>query len=307
MRNYAKFCKINVNNTKYQLNLTEAGQDDAHFFNKFVSVASYIAPGYMLFSLGQNLFLNSMSLVFSTDLITKLVAAGIVFFTFCLPITNVGKGYNSILRGLILKRKTKNYYSKMRKLEYNKNNINEKTNTDKQIKLTNKFIGLLKRVTSYNDLLARKYQRKISKKGYVDGTNAFANDNIESVQEAVDKFIFHNRDFLYNYCPKHQKFIKNRMMTHYSIIKNDGNYYDEYYWSATHKNDMLVKNDCIFNHETTDYFERLRKLFNVKIEEEKNNIKPQDYKTNENKIQQAQKPKFYTDIYKEQTYENLKN
>lgn len=306
MRNYAKYCKINLNNKKYQLNLTEGGQDDAHFINKFASGVSLLAPTYMVYKLIENFVLNNAMFIFAPDLISKLIASGIIFFTFCLPITNVGKGYNAILRSILLKRKTKRYYAKMRKLEANKNNINEKNFTNKQIKITNKFVKHLKKVTNFNDFISRKYQRRIDKKGFVDGTRAFANDNIESVQEAIDKFIFHNREWLYNFCPKYKNFIKERMRIHYSIIKNEGNYYDEYIWSASHKDDVIVKNDCILMFEDSNYLDNLRKLFNINNVDKKqiNKPTPTHFKVEDKKIEQSKV--LVKDIYKNQSNETIK-
>lgn len=303
MRNYAKFCKINVNNKKYQLNLTEAGQED-HLFNKFMSVGIMATPAYLIYKACEYFYLSFLGLALDISFISKVLAVGVIFLTVCLPFTNVGKGYNSILRSLILKHKTKKYYAKMRKLEAGKNNINCKRKDKKQIKLTNKFVKGLKRRTKYNEFMSKKYQRKIEKKGFVDGTNAFANDNIECVQEAIDKFIFHNRDFLYENCPSFRGFIKSRMKTHYEIVKNEGSYYDEYIWSASHDNDMLVKNDCVQAFETTNYFENLKKLFNIKSTTKTATIIPTQMKIEERKLQPVNSQKLCKDIYK--TVEEIK-
>ena len=83
MKNYAKYCKINLNNKKYQLNLTESGQDDSHFLNKFVSCASLLAPTYMVYKLIENFVLNNAMFVFTPDLFSKLIAGGIILVTYC--------------------------------------------------------------------------------------------------------------------------------------------------------------------------------------------------------------------------------
>ena len=303
MRNYAKYCKINLDGHKYQLNLTENGQDDAHFLNKLFSVNFWIAPLYIFYKVAENLYLNFSGLAPDVEFIPKLATAGLITLSFCLPFTNTGRGYNAILRSLFLKNKTKKYYAKMRSLEAEKNNKNSKKIQKKQIKLTIKFLKHLKSVTNFNELLSRKYQKRIQKYGFVDGTRAFANDNIESVQEAVDKFIFHNRNWLYRYCDKYRSFIKSRANTHYSVIKNGGNYYDEYIWSASHKDDMLVKNDCLDKFEDTEYFNELRKIFDFKTEDTQE-IQPEDYPVEERKIEKTTQT-VVKNIYKNQDEENI--
>lgn len=293
MKNYAKYCKINLYDKKYQLNLTENGQDDAHFFNKFLSVNFWLSPVYMLYKLAENIYLSNAGLTLDNDLIPKITAAGIIFLSFCLPITNTGKGYNAILRSLLLKNKTKKFYERIRELETYKNKRNCNKLSNKQVKIANSFVKKLKSITNFNEFLSRKYQKRIQKKGFVDGTRAFANDNIESVQEAVDKFIFHNRNWLYEFCPKYQGFIKNRAGIHYNVIRNNGSYYDEYIWSIKN-NEMLVKNDCLDKSEKTHYFDKLKTLFDF----EKPENKISTLKTEERKIDKVKEIKSYKDIYK---------
>lgn len=300
MRNYAKFCKISIGDEKLQLNLTEGGRDDAGFINKFLSVNFWLAPIYMLYKGFETFYLYSITALLSLDFLFQVAGFGVIFLTFCLPISNVGKAFNAMIRNMALKSRTKKYYKKMRKLEEEKTNLNINRKTKKQMRLTNKFVKKLRRITNYNDRLSRKYEKKIDKKGFVDGTASFAYDNIVTIQEGIDKFVFHNQDFLSVMCPKFETFIDKRSDIHYQTILSDNGYYDEYIYSAKNKDKMLVKNDCIMMGDTTNYFDELREVF--KVEDEK--IETYTLEEKSQKIEKV-KVKTYNNIYREESNEKI--
>ena len=156
------------------------------------------------------------------------------------------------------------------------------------------------KTTKRNFNIQKKYNKIIKRKGFVDGMHAFVNDNIESLQEAVDKFVFHNRDLLLKFCPEQNDFIKKRCCYRYNTIKNEGNYYDEFIWSASHSKDILVKNNCLNKGETSNYLEELKVLFDlqdlsIKTEE----IKSYSLKETNKKILNENKETYCTNIYAE--------
>ena len=207
---------------------------------------------------------------------------------------------NAILRSLILKSQLKKYYKKMRSFENKKTNLNCKTINNSQKNLTQNFLKKLNKITKRNAKIQKKYNKIIKKKGFVDGLHAFVNDNIESLQEAVDKFVFHNKEILLKLCPEQKNFINERFIKRFEIIKNEGNYYDEFIWSASHSKDNLIKNNCINKGETSDYLERLKELFNLQdLSVEDDKIKSYKLKIKNNKYLNKNTNKI---VYNENIY-----
>lgn len=304
MRNYAKFCKINLNNKKYQLNLTETGADDAHLFNKMLSVLSLSSPVFILYKLGQIFFFNFKFGFFNIDWISHILAGCVVALAFVIPLFESGKGFNLILRNILLKNKTKKYYKKMRNLEMDKMHLNYKIQNKKQQKVTKRFLSKLVKITKRNSRLKKKYVKILNKKGYVDGIKGFVNDNLETLQESVDKFVFHNKELLLKLCPKYKTFIQERYNERFNVIINDGNYYDEYIWSASHSNDNLIKNNCLNKGETSNYLQELKQLFSLDDLDVKTQIKYSPY--NEKANEKTNKTKgIKTETTNYSIYENI--
>lgn len=300
MRNYAKFCKLNIDNKKYQLNLTETGSDDAHFFNKMLSVLSLASPVFVLYKLFEILYNKFTINIVSSELISHLIAGSFIMFAFVVPVFESSKGFNAILRGILFKNKTKKFYKKIRNLEKEKNNINYREITQEQKKLTKHFLKKLVKITKKNERIKQKYNKIYDKKGYVDGMHAFVSDNIDSLQESVDKFIFHNKELLLKFCPEYSNFIEERYVLRYNVILNEENYYDEFIWSASHSKDNLIKNNCLNKGETSNYLNELKELFELEdLSVNKQNIKTYDYIDKTNNQTLKKEVKLTYDIYKD--------
>lgn len=278
MKNYAKYFKLKVNENYYQLNLTEGGLDTSGGFNKFLSVARFSAPlvgvGFIIknivtFFMFKTINPADISLIFSSLVLTM--------GTF-LPHTNLGNAYNSISKKTKLKRKTKLFYENMRLLEQDKLQTRtqkaEEKFLNKQINLTKNFIKYLKTQTKTFNKLSKNYYKKLNKNGKLSSMNEFALENLEMNQEAIDKFIFHNIGLLKLFAPKEEEFLQERFEKRYNTIISGGAYYDEYIWSATHDED-LVKNDCFYKTDTSNYLKHLKRI--LKLED--NEIKTYEYKT----------------------------
>jgi len=248
--------------------------------NKSISVLGQAAPLFMLYKIGEIVYNFLTFNVVSLDLISHFLAATILACGFAFPFTKTGKGYRAILKSLKLKHKTKKYYKKMHTLEKTKTNINAKRVTEEQRKVTKRFLKKLMKITNKNNKIQEKYKKIAIKKGYVDGLKAFVSDNIDSYQEAVDKFIFHNRSLLIKLCPEYKGFVDKIFMDRYTTIVTGENYYDEYIWSAFHNDDILIKNDCINKNETSNYLQELYNIFKSNMHEEQKEIKAYEYTQN---------------------------
>ena len=270
MKNYAKFCKIKLDNKSYLLNLTEGGYDTAGFIGRAFATIRHVAPLYAIYLIAKNVisFVN-FGLIDMAE-VSYFATAGIFIAGFCMPLTSVGKAFNAITKCAILKHKTKKFYKKIRELEVQKNNsrINELNKiglVHKQENLTKSFIKLLKRNTNKFLRKTRRYYFK-KEQGKLSGLKTFALENMEMHQEAIDKFIFHNYGLLAKLNVKEKDFLTSRCEVWYNKVKNNEPYYDEYIYSATHEN--LIKNDCINKFEEYNYLQRLRDMFNLKNENE---------------------------------------
>ena len=85
---------------------------------------------------------------------------------------------------------------------------------------------------------------------------------METRQETIDKFIFHNAKLLIQLCPKYKDFILNRFKNRLENIKNNEAYYDEFVWTAE-TGENLIKNDCIDEDNSSNYIENLQKLLKL--------------------------------------------
>ena len=279
MKNYAKYFKLKVKDDYYQLNLTEGGLDTSGAFNKFLSLARFSAPllglGFIIKNVVTFLTLKvinpaDISLIFSSLVLTM--------GTF-LPHTNLGNAYNSINKKHKLKRKTKQFYENMRLLEQGKLHTRTQKAEDKilikQASLTRNFVKKLKAETHRFNNLSKNYYKKQQKHGKLSPMKEFALENLEMNQEAIDKFIFHNIGLLKLFDPKEQDFLQERFEKRYNDIISGGAYYDEYIWSATHDED-LVKNDCIYKTDFSNYLNRLKQILKLDGDE----IKSYEYVDN---------------------------
>lgn len=279
MKNYAKFFKLKVNENYYQLNLTEGGLDTSGGFNKFLSVARFFAPLVGLGFVIKNLVTFFMFKTVNPADISLIFSSLVLTMGTFLPHTNLGNAYNSISKKRKLKRKTKSFYENMRLLEQEKLQTRtqkaEEKSLNKQINLTKNFIKYLKKQTRKFDKLSKNYYKKLNKNGKLSSMNEFALENLEMNQEAIDKFIFHNIGLLKIFDPKEQEFLQKRFEKRYNDIVCGSAYYDEYIWSAIHNED-LVKNDCIYKTDTSNYIKHLKRI--LKLED--NKIKSYEYENN---------------------------
>lgn len=270
MKNYAKYFKLKVKDDFYQLNLTEGGLDTSGAFNKFLSVARFSAPLLALGVIIKNVItFLTLKVINPTD-ISLLISSLVLTFGTFLPHTNLGNAYNSINKKHKLKRKTKQFYENMRLLEQEKLKSRSQKVEDKilnkQIRLTKKFVGKLKKQTKKFNKLTKNYYKIQQKKGELSSLKEFALENLEMNQEAIDKFIFHNIGLLKLFAPTENDFLQERFENRYNNIISGEAYYDEYIWSATHE-ENLVKNDCIYKTDTSNYLKNLKRILKLNKDE----------------------------------------
>ena len=281
MRNYAKFCKIKLNDKKFQLNLTESGIDSATLFDKFFAKFRTVFPLTLLVSLGLGIY-NFFTVGFIPSLILGFIGAGLIGAISCfMPGTSLANAYNAINQNAKLVKKLKKYYKEMRNYEILKQ-INSK-NIKKQVSLTSKTLHDLLILTKKNDKKLKRYYKELNIKEDLGGLSNFAYDNLTMLQQTIDKFIFHNKDILMELCPRYEKFINDRTIEHYETLTGGYAYYDEYVWSAKHKNDIMVKNNCINKKDNTTYFNYLKEVLNLD-ENISNEIKFSSLNINDNNI-----------------------
>lgn len=268
MKNYAKFCKLNYKNRKFQLNLTEGGLDGTGFFTKCMSILRFAIPGYFIYCLSNALYFEFVLNKSGMGLAPSLIFSFILTCACTLPHTNFGNIYNSIFKNFIYKQKIKKFYEDMRNLEIDKNFFLEK-NDKKQQRKAKKIIKYFFKETRKFYKLTKTYYRKKQKKGYLDGIKGYALETLETRQETIDKFIFHNAKLLIQLCPKYKDFILNRFKNRLENIKNNEAYYDEFVWTAE-TGENLIKNDCIDEDNSSNYIENLQKL--LKLSPKQNNL-----------------------------------
>lgn len=285
-KNYAKYCLLSTNSKKQQLNLTEGGLDGTSFFGKSMSIIRFIAPIMLIYSISKSVYLEYILNTSAFSMLSPLFAS-IIFSVFLMfPHTNFGNVYNSILKNFVYKSKIKNFYQYMKDLEIKKSNTKNQNKKDKfeniQKKETNHLLCYFEKQTKKFDKLTKSYYRKKSKKGYLDGLKGYALETLETRQETIDKFLFHNAKFLIELSPKHKDFIKTRFNKRLENIKNNEPYYDEYLWTIE-KGENLVKNDCINKNEKSNYFENLKNFIEnktqTKIEFETLKVAPKKLET----------------------------
>ena len=263
MKNYAKFCKLNIQNKTYQLNLTEGGFDGSNFIDKSFSVLRYLAPIFLVYFTTKFASLNFVLAKSSMSVLAGLGFSFLISLGCFLPHTIFGNVYNSIQKNRKYIKRIKEFYQELKILE----NIKRKAKTNRRIQKielyqaseTKKFLNYLESETKKFKRLTKHYYIKKDKKGYLDGLKGFALDSLETRQETIDKFLFHNAKLLMTLSPKHKDFVIERTKFRLESIKNGEPYYDEYIWTAT-TDENLIKNDCIDKLETSFYIESLQKL-----------------------------------------------
>lgn len=266
-KNYARYCKLNINEKTNQFNLTEGGLDGTNFFSKCLSVLRFAAPIGLIYSVSKSVYLEYILNTSAFSMLSPLFAS--IFFSvfLMLPHTNFGNVYNSVLKNYFYKNKIKNYYFYIRSLEEKKlktKNRNKKIYYEEiQKKETRSLLQYFEKQTKKFDKLTKTYYNKKSKKGYLDGIKGYALETLETRQETIDKFIFHNAKLFIELSPIHKDFIVDRFNKRLETIKNNEPYYDEYLWTIE-TGENLIKNDCINYNETTNYFENLKKFMESK-------------------------------------------
>lgn len=268
MKNYAKFCKLNIQNKTYQLNLTEGGFDGTNFIDKTFSVLRYLAPTCSLYCILKFAHLSAFGIKNASLITYSLLTLAITCGTF-LPHTTFGNVFNSIHKNRIYTKKIKEYYEKMRDFEIFKT----KTKLEKrkfvfekeQQKLTKKMLKYFEKQTTKFEHLTKRYYKIKEKNCYVDGLKGMAFDSLETRQETIDKFLFHNAKLLIALCPEYKDFIAKRARLRIENIVSGEPYYDEYVWSAL-EGENLIKNNCLNKKDTSNYIENLGKLLLAKKE-----------------------------------------
>jgi len=263
MKNYAKFCKLNIQNKTYQLNLTEGGFDGSNFLDKSFSVLRYLAPIFLVYYSAK---FASLNFVLTKSTMSVCVGIGLSFFISLgcfLPHTIFGNVYNSIQKNRKYKKRIKEFYQDLKILENMKRKAKTNRRVEKiefyQAKEAKRFLNYLESETKKFKRLTKRYYTKKEKKGYLDGLKGFALENLETRQETIDKFLFHNAKLLMTLSPKHKNFVIERTKSRLENIKNGEPYYDEYIWTAM-TNENLIKNDCLNKLESSNYIENLQKL-----------------------------------------------
>ena len=263
MKNYAKFCKLNIQNKTYQLNLTEGGFDSANFLDKSFSVLRYLAPIFLTYYSAKFAFLNFTLTNATMPVCVGLTLSFMLTLGCFLPHTIFGNVYNSIQKNRKYIKKIKEFYQDVKILE----NMKRKAKTTKRVekiefyqaKEAKRILNYFKSETKKFSNLTKRYYIKKERKGYLDGLKNFALENLETRQETIDKFLFHNAKLLMTLSPKHKDFIIERTKLRLENIKNGEPYYDEYIWTAT-TDENLIKNDCLNKLETSNYIENLQRL-----------------------------------------------
>ncbi|MGN1208469.1 MAG: hypothetical protein ACI4TI_03270, partial [Christensenellales bacterium] len=242
---------------------------------KALAILRFSVPAYFAYCLANAIyfefFLGKSALAFGTSLLLSFALS----LACMLPHTNFGNIYNSIIKNMVYKHKICSFYERMRHLEFDKTIMNIKTEK-KQQKITKKLLKYFSKQTKKIEKLTKTYYKKKQKKGYLDGIKGFALETLETRQETIDKFIFHNAKTLINLCPKNKNFILQRFNARLQNIKNNEPYYDEYVWTAE-TGENLIKNDCI-QKDSSNYINSLQKLLKIKP-------------TNDNSVQINKQPK----------------
>lgn len=288
MKNYAKFCKLDINNKSCQLNLTEGGLDGSNIFNKLFSVLRFTAPVCLLFFVTKGLVLEYL-LNQSIFLVAYPLTISLMFtLGTMLPHTLFGNIYNSILKNYVYKQKIISFYNEMRELEVLKQKKGKYTD-NKQEKKAKKILKYFEKQTKKFEKLSKKYYKKKAKKQYLDGIKGFALECLETRQETVDKFIFHNAKLLIELVPEKKGFILDRFNKRLKILKSDEPFYDEFVWTSE-TGENLIKNDCINKTDTSNYIQSLQELLG--IENKSKEIKVETLKSKPKTIDKTNKPSF---------------
>lgn len=259
MKNYAKFCKLEINDKRYQLNLTEGGLDGSNILNKIFSIVRFIAPLGVLFCTAEILLLDYLTFLTPFSVAYPFMICSAFTLGCMFPHTNFGNIYNSICKNFVYKQKIKEFYDEMRELELQKVKKGKYTD-EQQSKKANKILKYFEKQTFKFNRLSKSYYKKQQKKGYLDGIKDLALETLETRQETIDKFIFHNAKLLIELAPDKKSFILERFNYRLKTIKDNEPYYDEFIWTAE-TGENLIKNDCIDKNETSNYIQSLQELF----------------------------------------------